>query len=361
MKKLGVIFLFCLATPILLRANPLPPPPYISEIYFEGNEWFIEVVLWDDVFWDTNLDNYRLVCSSGQAQFKLGIDIIFPEWMIITQDSMLTPLTINKFGDFVDIEYQFNNEAWSSLGMPIYFGDFEYSWVNYPFEGQSIVNKKIPDYDFYYFYWPVKDNSPTPGSSFFETTAHGTIAGRVLDKNLVPVGGIEIKYCSNCGWTLPPFWTDSDGYFSHNMYARNYEISLMWGGISLLDTLVTIEPDSTTWCDYYLDTILVDIPENMITTEISFGNYPNPFSDNTTFVVKLPEGQRYQEGRIVVYDMTGKEVYNQVIRQEMVGSSTVFHQWNPGNNPEILQLGEYISCLVLDGAVVGKTKSICVR
>ena len=358
MKKLGALLFFYLVFPFLLRSNPFPPPPYISEIYFEGDEWFIELVLWD---FHSDLDNYRIVCSSDTAQFKPGIDITNLGWMIITQDSMLSPLSINKLGDFIEIEQE-DNGSWWPLGMPVYFGDIEYSGVNYPYEGQSIVNTII--YDGYYddYYWPVKENSPTLGSSFFQATTVGILAGRVLDQNLDPVGGIKIKYCNDdlIGQILQPIFTGDDGFFAHIMFARNYEISLMCGGTSLMDTSTFIEPDSTTWCYYYLDT-LVGVPIKMKSAELSFGNFPNPFSDYTTFVLKIPEGKQYQEGRIIMYDMNGKERYNNVIKQETVGIVPVFHRWDISNYPHSLPPGEYISCLVLDGVVVAKTKSICIR
>lgn len=145
------------------------------------------------------------------------------------------------------------------------------------------------------------------------------------------------------------------------MLARNYEISLIWNETSLMDTCVTVEPDSTTWCDYILDTVLVNVPSPIHGQELSFGNFPNPFSNNTTFVFQLPEDSHYREGRIVVYDMTGREVYDRVIGQEITGPAPVFHYWDLANNPTAVSPGEYISCLVLDGTVVAKNKFTCVR
>ncbi len=363
MKKFRVIFLFGLMAPFLLRANPILPPPYFSEIYFEGDEWFIELLLWEDVFYgDGTLDDYRLACSSGTAQFKPGIDTYGLEWILITQDSMLSSLSINRFGDFIEIE-QGDDGYWSPLGWPIYFGDIEYSYVNYPFPGQSIVNTLVYYGEYYDYYWVVKDNSPTLGSSFLQATTVGSLAGRVLDQNLDPISGIQIKYCPDnlLSWILDPIYTSHEGYFSNYMYARNYGISLIWNETSLLDTSVTVEPDSTTWCDYILDTVLVHVSSSIQGQELSFGNFPNPFSDNTTFVIQLPEDTHYQEGRIIVYDMTGREVYDRMIGQEITGTATVFHHWDLAGNPAVVSPGEYISCLVLDGIVVAKNKSICIR
>ncbi len=362
MRKFGVIISCFLFTPFLVRSNPIAPPPCLSEIYFEGDEWFIELLLWEEVFFDGTLDDYRLACSSDTARFKPGIDITGADYLIITKDSMLTPLTINKFGDFVVIEGQYNEE-WYPLELPIFFGNVEHSWVNYPFEGQSIVNTLIFNGDYNDVYWPVKDNSPTLGSSFLQATSVGYLAGRVLDQNLDPIYGIQIKYCSDylLGGILHPIYTGHEGYFSHYMYARNYEISLMHDGTSLLDTFATVEPDSTSWCDYILDTVLVDIPTMIQGQELSFGNFPNPFIDNTTFVIQLPEDTHYQEGRIIVYDMTGREVYDRMIGQEMTGTAPAFYHWDLINNPAAVSPGEYVSCLVLDGVVVEKIKSICIR
>jgi hypothetical protein len=145
------------------------------------------------------------------------------------------------------------------------------------------------------------------------------------------------------------------------MLARNFEISLLWNDVSLLDTFATIEPDSTTWCDYILDTVLVHVPKAIQRQELSFGNFPNPFSDNTTFVIQLPEDTHYQEGRIIVYDITGRKVYERMIGQEITGAAPVFHHWDLADNRVVVSPNEYISCLVLDGIVVAKSKSTCVR
>ena len=44
---------------------------------------------------------------------------------------------------------------------------------------------------------------------------------------------------------------------------------------------------------------------NEFPTSIQLGNYPNPFSGSTTIRLELPESG---DVRIVVYDMTGREV-----------------------------------------------------
>jgi hypothetical protein len=364
MKKFSALIFFSLMIPFLLRANPIELI-YFSEIYFEGDEWSLEFEFGYGLMGDDNLDNYRLICSSGTSQFKTGIDITNTHWLIITQDSLLSPFFINKYGDFIQLEYYYNG-GWVPMNMPFCFGDYEDSWVHYPFEGQSIVNTTIYYADQFIEFWSVKENNPTLGSSFYQVTTYGTFAGRVLDQNLDPVEGIYIKYCDDwfIGLTLQPIYTDSDGYFysQSDMPARNYEISLIWNDISLLDTTTTIEPDSMTWCNYYLDTVL--LPE-VITKEkesaISFGNFPNPFRDYSTFVVELPRDRHFKEGRISVYDMTGRVVYDREIAPEMTGTAPVFLPWDLASNRVEVFPGEYISCLVLDGVVVAKSKSSCVR
>ncbi|HOW24254.1 MAG TPA: hypothetical protein PK711_01170 [Bacteroidales bacterium] len=363
MKKFKALLFFGLMAPFLLRANPIELRIF-SEIYFEGDDWFIELVHFNQLFGESSLDNFGILCSSGSAQFKPGIDVTESGWVIITQDSMLSPLAINKYGDFIQFRF-YHNGSWNTVNSPTYFGDMEDSQVNYPFEGQSIVNTTIIYGQNWMDFWTVKENDPTLGSSFYQVTTYGTLSGRVLNQNLEPVAGIQVQYCPPyfLGQSLSPIFTDNEGYFCSppEMLARNYAISLIWNETSLLDTCVTVEPDSTTWCDYILDTVLVKVPSSIKGQELSFGNFPNPFSDNTTFVIQLPEDTHYQEGRIIVYDMTGREVYDRVIGQEMTGTAPVFHHWDLAGNPASVSPGEYISCLVLDGIVVAKNKSTCVR
>lgn len=174
----------------MLWSNPIVLP-YFSEIYFEGDNWFIELVYPDGLLGEPNFDNFGILCSSGLAQFKPGIDKSGSDWIIMTQDSMLSPLLINKYGDFSQLQY-YHNGNWVNINFPTYFGDYEDSWVNYPLEGQSIVNTTVIYGQGYTYFWPVKENNPTLGSSFYQVTTYGILSGRVLDQSLEPVAGIEV-------------------------------------------------------------------------------------------------------------------------------------------------------------------------
>jgi hypothetical protein len=264
MKKYSLIVLICLQM-LGLGANPVIFP-CLSEINFEEDNWFIELdVQYADYAYhgSINLDDFRLITSTGDSQFKPGIDISGVAFIIITQDSLLSPLVIDKQGDYVGLQY-FDNGLWTNtLCWITYFGDIENSTVNPPYPGQSIVNTSIHTPQ-NWFFMTVKDNIPSLGSSIYNTSTFGTLSGAVFDQNLDPVEGLEIRYCSGLllGGTLQPIYSGSDGtFYNSQMPGCNTEISVLWDNTSLFDTLLTIEPDSLTSCTFYLDTVLVGLPE----------------------------------------------------------------------------------------------------
>lgn len=359
MKKL-LLIVWCVVCTHLSISNPILYP-MLSEIYFEGDNWIME--LFSLCLGIDNLDSCRITTCSDTSIFMSGIYFNEEHWVVVTQNDMQSPLTVNKYGDFLMFEVCENGQ-WYFLTFGMAFGDIEWSSVNYPFEGQSIVNNAIywGDPITLTNFWPVKDNNPTLGSSIFHTTTWATFSGAVYDLEMLPVEGAQIKYCpsSMLGISLFPIYTDHTGFFyATDMPARNYNVSILYNDVSFLDTLITLEPDSTTYCEFIIDTSSVDIPEKSVKQNISFQNYPNPCRESTTFVVQLPEDNHYSKARLMVYDLNGRVVYSYEFNENISVQSKLFHNWNLLDNS--LNSGEYIGILEVDGKVLADNKILVIK
>lgn len=111
MKKIYIILsslLICVST-IANIAIPLPRL-LISEIFFEGDEWKIEAVVGGYLPQSDNLDSVIFETSAGQSYFKPGIVVAEGDMIMITKDSLITPLPIDTAGDFINMkEYVYGN------------------------------------------------------------------------------------------------------------------------------------------------------------------------------------------------------------------------------------------------------------
>ena len=59
------------------KANPIVPPPVITELYFSDDGWIMEMVFIDFGF--NNMDSVRLVGLYDTAMFNPGIIVIAGE------------------------------------------------------------------------------------------------------------------------------------------------------------------------------------------------------------------------------------------------------------------------------------------
>jgi len=360
MKKF-VMIICCVVFGHLSISNPIIYPLF-SEIYFEGDNWTIELCDLEFSISGTNLDNVRIVSSNGSSMFMPGIDIEGLYNLLVTNEDLLWPLYINKQNGFIVIEE--NVGSWYAVMEPVYFGYHENSPVNPTYEGQSLL-KTFVYYEsstFEYTYWLVKDNLPSLGTSFFQAQTKGTFSGFVFDKNGHPIQNMQIKYCPDelLGYAFTPLYTIADGSFlMEEIFGRNYDISLIWNEASIYDTMITIEPDSTTYCEFNLDTTLVNIQKNSIKNHISFQNYPNPCKESTTFVVQLAEKNRYSEIWLKVYDLNGRMVYSFEFKEPVSEQYKLFHNWNLSNYH--LTSGEYVGILEAEGKILADTKTLVIN
>jgi hypothetical protein len=274
MKKIYVtIFMLLLFSQLL--ANPIVVK-YMSELYFEDDNWTIELAYTDEMgerFFQ-NLDNHRLVSTTDTAQFNSGISLDNVNIILVTQDSLQAPLSINKNGDCVQLQVWNGDEWWFTD--EIRFGDYPNSNVNAPFEGQSIVSVEEIGYEY------AKDNIPSLGSNPYYANTRGAFSGYVFDQQQNPISNARIRF-----FYYNDIYTDQNGYFENNyMCGMNYDITVYVDDIAMMDTLITIEPDSTTYCEFHINLYSID-EEHLQRSKIILNNYPNPFIESTTISFNL--------------------------------------------------------------------------
>ncbi|MEA3478764.1 MAG: T9SS type A sorting domain-containing protein [Bacteroidota bacterium] len=309
MKSLLLIPVFALCA-CFLNANPIPPPPVISELVLYQFGFSLEMAL--DMWGIDNLDNIRLTTSNDQANFNQGISVIYGELLVVTEEDLQSSLFIDPAGDVLIIEENYGG-SWYELDK-IYFGNHYNSLVSTPLEGESIVQQAF-DYWGEIFYWTVKNKPPSPGSLAYQTDARGTLSGYVFDKFAQAVPGAWIKYCDEAYmWNgtsppLPAIYSDSSGYFfSDDMFARKYPVEIIINNTTFWNADIVVELDSNNYYEFIIDSLAVGIPEPQKLPEVDISNFPNPFTNNTTFDVCIPENYHWDEAQITIMDMNGRIV-----------------------------------------------------
>jgi hypothetical protein len=324
MKKL-LIFQIILFVFLSAMANPIVPEGrlMVSEIYFEGSEWFIEAVASPIEFTFALLDSVIFETSSGQSYFKPGIELEEGQIIIITKDSLVTPLSINPDGDFINMkEYAYGTDyiEWElQWHQDIKFGNYEGATCTSPFNGQSLVLQQfgleIPDWYTDSFYWLVKENNPTPGSSLFTCHSKDTVSGYIYDKLLNPIDYAELRYCSESElWganpDLLPITSNENGYFKNaDMYSKMYNACIICEDSVISYVTFNVEIDSSNIYNFIIeDYIHTGIEIHEPANSVYLSNYPNPVSEQTTISVTFPKNIYFKSAIIKIFNVKGQIV-----------------------------------------------------
>ncbi|MEA3476125.1 MAG: T9SS type A sorting domain-containing protein [Candidatus Cloacimonadota bacterium] len=357
MKHKTFALLFILLLFSELNGNVVFPGAYIEEIYFDGDYWTIELL---NIFvQEETLDNCKIASSSDTSLFNPGIYFPLFGYTLITQDSLQSQLNINKNGDMIATYYPYND-----LVDRRYFGDYINSIINSPFSGQSLARITISDTATGMSGKVLtKDNSPTLGIPNDTTGTQGTFCGYVFDNQNNPIIGTEIQFYRqyNVQNLFPIINTNSYGYFSQRMFSLNYDVFILVDGSVLMDTTITIEPDSTTYCEFYIDLTSVD-EEIKKYNQIILNNYPNPFIESTTISFSATSLLRQLadtpgQAKINIYNIKG-----QLVKQLSIDNRQSSIEWDGKSEEGILQPpGFYFYSLEIDGKKVKTNKMIMVR
>ena len=335
----------------MLVANPIALV-FISEIYFEGDNWTIE--LYD--YYESgisSLDNYCIMSSSDSTYFNNGIYFEPGEVILVTEEDLQSSLSINKGGDFVLI---FGN----NFDDLVQFGDYAYSNVNSPYEGQSLARivlcSDMPPFGDIYFLL-AKENQPTLGSDPFTLSTSGTFTGYVYDSLMNPVPNVDIDMTPDLGIDYAYIETDYTGYFSTSLPGMNYEFDIHLAALASLDTTITIEPDSIHFYEFIFENY-VNSDNNEISLPASFynlSNHPNPFNPSTTISFDLTA----KSAKVEIYNSKGQKVYELLIPNGQSVSAGLKSSitWEADNFPS----GVYLYKLVIDGKEVANNKMLLLK
>ncbi|MFA5782487.1 MAG: T9SS type A sorting domain-containing protein [Bacteroidales bacterium] len=363
MKKIILLFFFLsLIISSNVQANPIIPPPVTSELYFINNEWTLELVFGNMGYPSVSVsDSLVIITSTDTVAFKPGFNIPLNTPILITKDSLLYPLSINKYGDFVQIAVRNNGSFFNFDYIPMTFGNIVNAQVSAPIPGQSIKRFKCHDFgtgsDIYYI---AKDNHPSLGTDPFNATAGSSLSGHVYDSNHNPLPGVVLGpillYCS------PPYTTgistDANGYFSSSynyLYSFIRHITIQKQFCNTIDTTFSIEPDSAYIMDFTFDSCYVGINDVSQINNYSLKVFPNPGSENFTFQITAPESN-YTNCLIKIYDLTGELV--NIIPVNNVHDSFASVTWNGKGKYADLPAGLYTCSLQINDNIVASQKLV---
>jgi hypothetical protein len=355
MKK--IIFILLLLASVVsmnLKANPVIPGPATSELYFINNDWQLELYFEINLvyFYGINSsDSLFLITSTDTARFKPGW-VIGPDFLIvITKDSLLSSIPINKNGDYIYIAFMKNGQYVNlDIGSPDFcFGNYPGALVTAPLPGQSI--KRISSCA----YILVKDISQTIGYDPDIALATASVEGYIYDANHNPFPNASL-------WEPVCFpntiFTDVNGHFQYyGIYACNHLIYAHAQFCNYPDTSLIFEPDSTYQLDFILSCI-VGTHDYSKTTDYSLQVFPNPGSGNFTFTINAPRTGRDKQ-LIKIFNAAG-ELMNMIPVTD-IHSETVSVPWNGKGKYTAIPTGMYNCALEINGHAVATAKLVIDR
>jgi len=357
MKKL-ITFLFIIFVGILY-ANPIMPGPKIVEIYRNGDNW--QLTLRNDFVIELNLDNCGISTNSGFSEFNDGID--FTETATVTFDDLQDSLCIDWESDMIKAYYDEGYGLGFGATDTWFYAPITYysSSVNPLYSGQA-----LHEYETMMFESFLVKYSNLSGSSGI----YGFLEGSVYDINNNPVENATIEFYREISWLEDiyfPAITDNQGFFNTQTYAKNYEVSACINGIAFIDTFLTIEPDSTTFVNFYtnynpssFDNIEIEIPSS----DYNLSNYPNPFNPSTEISFQISDFS-IQDLEILIFNSKGQKI--KTISATLSGvegrGETKFSViWNGTNkNDKQVPSGVYLYKLISDNKELAVNKMLLLK
>lgn len=352
MKKLIYVILIFLN--IGLAANPVViVVPVISEFYYNQGNWQIELCIKSDIYeWMDiqNFDQLSVKSDAGQVPIVTNLQFYYDSVYVIDQSWLATTLFINPTQDNLNIIHE-NWTAWDGISYSPYPDTLV---VSTPGEGESIA--------VHYFYggisaYPMKQSPPSIGSSVFEVSSRSGISGYVYDQHQNPVPGLSLDYYSSLNsWYPQPIHslqTDTNGYYeSEEIFPMGYYVELKMNNYVLETDMMYFEPDSSYYKEYFL--INADIPVLDLFDGIEVSVAPNPFSNETTFRLNIPEEMIWKDAKIAIRNISGQIVDFIPLTVNPWAGGEISADWAPGG----ISKGIYIYSLVVDGQVVKSGKLI---
>ena len=285
--------------------------------------------------------------------------------LLLTMDSLIHPVTINRSGDKIIIcepsykieadEYDYYIDGFS---VGISFGDAPNAMCGAPAKGQSLAFEYLqqghPE-GFYEMSMLCLEDSVSLGSNLMHCKSRTCFKGYLVDKNDNPIPNAEFQYISSY-FEFPVIKTNSAGYFECNsMYATRYRANVL--GLKNYTTTLDFTLDMNTDSVYLFKLEEYDVTGVELTyaeSSYSISCTPNPASHTVCLVTTTPSTVVNKPAFIRIYDMDGKMV--KIVTVDTT-SATDKVETNWAINGHIPN-GEYICCLTVDGQKVATAKLI---
>jgi hypothetical protein len=300
MKKVISFLIIVLTYCNILLSNPIATPfAKISELKFEeDNEWLLEI----ELFYTNHINDYDSICvktSNGFSRIKLDNITDGTNLFVINSDSLMSPLSINRSGDYVKL-YSFLSVIRETIIDSLVFG-------NYP--GSTIDSIQI-GYSIARIDWNVfcKDKNPTIGLPNDTVGTCGLLSGHIYDKNnnILSDGTFRLD---NYFSLLNDSTYLTNAYSREAIFNRMYvDQSSKWLNITPLE--LNINPGNLYEIDIHILEDIAGIKENTDKPgyEIHVINYPNPFNSSTNFAITIPSSQKYRHKQINIYNVLGQKI-----------------------------------------------------
>ena len=276
MKKL-LVFCIALICWFPVHANPLLSPEItVSELMFDSTgNWVIELA-YQHVTPGLPITNIWIRSVAGEAQLKPIVLTDQSGILVVTNDSLTTPLAINPLADSLIVAFSFN-EYYVLNGPALVYG-YPHASVRRPLPGQSIASV---GWSFYEAAYSI-DKSPGIGLPNDSTGTCGTLHGKVFDRHGQLLSTTIRQFSTTpsvCNLSILP-----DNAFSGRVHSFKHKITHLyhWSGTrSYWTSIEPIEfwmtPDSVVNIDIHLSqdliTLVEELPSN---TSTLFQLTPNP-------------------------------------------------------------------------------------
>jgi len=339
-----------------LFGNVLEPKAYLKEFYIDtAGNWMMEMIVPE---LGLIIDSLVVKTLSGSSSVECFESYHAPEdsalLIIITADSLASPLMINPDSDRINIITYLNEEDphfnYDYDGNHDYLSLGKYKGSQFPFIPEKHSITYVPDY-FMGIDFLSLDKSPTLGEPNTIDGTKGTVSGYLYDKNHNPLPDKPV-YGYYTG-----LHTDGNGYYHgevlSKLYVFDYNDDLYSNGYYDYEPAsVYVLPDSL----FTLDLVLLDIP-HLGTEEISLRNgsmitnYPNPFTRETTFYIYIPADIVITIASLEILDNAGRHIHSFALEK---GRSAV----TLSEGDFLMEPGVYHYYIKIDGKARSKTASL---
>ncbi len=341
MKASKRIFQFTILIIIMFSVNIYSNPVAIHNInellidHQDSTNWKLEITVIDT-------GKYYLTSLTDTAYFKDSISVNYNEYIIITQDSLSSPFSINSLGDHITLYRSSDNRIDELI-----FGNVANSETPAPRPNQSISLIYVGYHHKFYF-----DNSPTLGNANDTLDASGFVNVYVTNQFGNSVENATVKYgiiWNHPGGVPNTDTTDSNGYFKFKDVSLLTKITVSKSDYESADTTILIEIDSTININLSItDTSSQSIDERFIAIAEEYDlnqNFPNPFNASTSFTFSIPK-REYIE--IAIFDVKGNKI--QELFSGIHESGTYKIEWNS----KFLSSGTYFYQLKTNNIIQSK-------